>query len=81
MYPIFYLQIEVAYKKGKQIFTRKEWAVSTYDTPNEIMRLDKKTMDSLTSRLYIGSYKGEKQIIIRKILEKKVIGNTYIKDE
>jgi hypothetical protein len=81
MYPIFYLQLEVAFKKGNKVIARKEWAVSTYDTPGEIMRLDRKTMDSLSSRLYPITFKGERKIIVRKVLEKKTIGNTTIRDE
>lgn len=74
MHPIYFLEIEVSYKKGKQNHKRKEWAVSKYDTPSGIMMYDEKTADSLRERLFGTSYKGDKSFMITKVNEKKIVG-------
>jgi hypothetical protein len=74
--PIYYMTILVSYKKKKQVFKCNEWAVSTYTSPADIMRYDKKTMASLSDRLYGTIYKGERSIAVLTIKEKKEIGST-----
>lgn len=74
MHPIYFLEIEVSFKKGKLNQNRKEWAVSKYDTPSGIMMHDNKTIDSLRDRLFGNTYKGDKSLVITKVLEKKIVG-------
>jgi len=67
---IYYMIVQLSYKKNRSTFNAKEWVVSIYDTPGGIMNNDKKTMRNLERRLYGKKYKSQKQIIIKKILEK-----------
>lgn len=71
--PIYYMAAEAAFKKGKTIYTRKVWIVSTYVNPSDIMKNDQKTMSRLAQEFY-GKSKAERKIIIRKINSKKQIG-------
>jgi hypothetical protein len=74
MHPIYFLEIEVSFKKGKLNQSRKEWAVSKHDTPSGIMMYDNKTANSLRERLFGSNYKGDKSFVITKVLEKKIVG-------
>lgn len=73
--PIYSLTLDIAVKKGKNVSELTAWAVSRYDTPQDIMKHCKHTMDRLKRDHYGKSYKGEKRIIIRKIRDKKQVGN------
>ena len=77
-YPIYLYDIEVGYRKTKQTLIIKTWAVSKYDNAVEIMTRDHKTMDRLNDELYGSKYKGERKILITKILTKKKIGESQI---
>jgi len=74
--PIYYMEIEVAYKKGKSLVKDDTWCVTTYETPSDISRYDKKTMSRLNGLYYAKGYKSAKQIVILKINSKKQIGTT-----
>ena len=69
------MQVEVAFKKGKIIHKKQEWVVTTYETPSDIMNNDHKTMQSLVDRCYGNAFKGDKRIMITKILNKKIVGH------
>lgn len=75
---IWYLKIEVSFKKGKSLQKKKTWAVSKCTHPHDIMRYDKKTMKRLENELYGKSYKSAKQIVITKVLEKKYLSESNI---
>ena len=75
-YPIYYLEIQVSYRKNKNTSTIKTWAVSKYLTSYEIMSKDAKTMDRLNEELYDAKYKGERSITIMKVLSSKKIGES-----
>jgi hypothetical protein len=77
MTDIFYMQIEIIYKKGKTVVTKQTWMVSTYNKPNAIMSNDIEGMARLSSRIF-GSLKTKSDIVIRKVLSSKVIGFTTI---
>lgn len=74
---IYYLDIELIYKKGRSIVTRRTWMVSTYNTPNSIMSSDKQGMKRLSDRIF-GSLKTRSDIVVRKVLASKIIGATSI---
>jgi hypothetical protein len=74
MHPIYFLEIEVSFKKARALYSRKEWAVSKYDNPAGIMMFDEKTGNSLRDRLFGSTYKGDKSFVINKVLDKKIIG-------
>lgn len=74
MQPIYFLEIEVSFKKGKLNHSCKEWAVSKYDTPSGIMMYDHKTAESLRQRLFGATFKGDKSFVITKVLDKKIVG-------
>lgn len=75
---IYYLEIEVSYKKGKSIIKSSTWAVSKYTTPMEIMKNDKKTMNRLMGEYYSKTYKSQKQLFITKVLSHKIIGTSVV---
>ena len=80
--PIYYMTARVAFKKRKVVHERVMWIVSVFDNPNDIKNFDVKTMTRLETELYGENAKSEKQIIIREILDKKVISySTLTKDE
>ena len=74
--PIYYLEILISYKKGKSIIKKDTWAVSKYDTPQQIMRNDRKTMSRLDELVYGSKYKSAKQLVITKVLSKKIVGHS-----
>lgn len=74
--PIYYMEILVAYRKGKSMLKTETWCVSTYTTPSDITRKDSKTMNKLNQEFYNKSYKSKRSIAILDILSKKVIGKT-----
>jgi predicted RNA-binding Zn ribbon-like protein len=63
----------VAFKKKKKVHERVMWVVSVFDDPNDIRNYDRKTMHRLETELYGKNAKSEKHIIIREIVEKKLI--------
>ncbi len=65
---IKYLHARVAFKKRKVVHERVEWIVTVFDTPSDIMRYDRRTMDRLRDKYYTLKAKN-KDIIIRKILD------------
>lgn len=72
---IYYMIIDVAYKKNKSMQHKEMWAVSSYDTPGEIMANDEKTMHRIDRELY-GKTKAVRHIMIRKIKSKVFLGYT-----
>ena len=84
---IYYLQLEIVYrkfypnKKRQQPYLKaKEWCVSKYCDPQEIMIKDDKSVASLKDRLFAKTYKGQVQIKVNKVLSQKVIGQTMLMD-
>jgi len=75
-YPIYYYEVEVAYRKNKQTITKKTWAVSKQESSSDIMMKDPKTMERLNDELYGDKYKGERRIVITKILTRIKIGES-----
>ena len=75
---IYYMIVDVAYKKNKRMQHKDMWVVSSYDTPGEIMAHDEKTMSRIDSELY-GKTKAQRHIMIRKIKSKKFLGYSNIK--
>tara|TARA_R100001198_G_C5242699_1_gene220368 strand:- start:3873 stop:4139 length:267 start_codon:yes stop_codon:yes gene_type:complete len=83
--PIYYMMLEVGYrkfypKKKKQLpyTVSKQWCVSKYDDPQDIMVYATHSMTSLKQRLFAKTYKGQHQIKINKVLSKKEVGQTAI---
>tara|TARA_R110001592_G_scaffold332197_1_gene615432 strand:+ start:389 stop:658 length:270 start_codon:yes stop_codon:yes gene_type:complete len=84
---IYYLELEVGYrkfypkKKTQQPYLKaKQWCVSRYCDPQEIMIKDGKSVASLKDRLFAKTYKGQTQIKVNKVLSYKVIGHTMLMD-
>lgn len=74
--PIYFMDIDIAYKKGKSLVKVPTWCVTTYETPSDITRFDKKTISRLTQEFYGTSYKSDRKVIVMKINTKKKIGTT-----
>ena len=65
---IKYLHARVAFKKRKVVHERVEYIVTVFDTPSDIMRYDKRTMNRLRDKYFTLKAKN-KEIIIREILD------------
>lgn len=74
--PIYFMDILVAYRKGRSIIKTETWCVTTYTNPSDIVRHDKKTMDRLNQKLYNKTYKSQRNIAILEILSRKQVGLT-----
>lgn len=72
--PIYFMEVEIKYKKNKIYLKSNNWIVTKYTSPIDIMRHDVKTMSRLDAELY-GKTKQDRDIIISKILFKNVIGS------
>ena len=68
----------VAFKKRKVVHERVVWVVSVFDNPNDIRNYDYKTMHRLQNEIYGKNAKSDKQILIREILDKKVISHSNL---
>ena len=75
---IYYLEITISFKKGKSYIKRNTWAVSKHDTEQDIMKKDSTTMFMLNNFAYVNKYKSAKQLVITKILSKKIIGKSVV---
>lgn len=79
--PIYYMDVQVAFKKNKRVLERSVWVVSVFDDPSDIMNYDKTTMSRLQAELYQGSKKGG-TVMVREINSKKFIATSQLtKDE
>lgn len=67
----------VAFKKKKVVHERVVWVVSVFDDPNDIRNYDRKTMSRLEQELY-GNTKAVRHVIIREIVDKKLISNSNL---
>ena len=76
--PIYYMTARVAFKKRKVVHERVMWVVSVFDNPNDIRNYDYKTMHRLQNEIYGKNAKSDKQILIREILDKKVISHSNL---
>ena len=63
----------VAFKKRKDVHERVVWIVSVFDNPNDIKNYDTKTMTRLEQELYGKNSKSEKHLMIREIMDKKLV--------
>ena len=68
----------VAFKKKKVVHERVVWIVSVFDNPNDIRNFDLHTMHRLEQELYGKNAKSEKHILIREIIDKKLISYSTI---
>jgi len=73
--PIYYIELDVAYKKNKSIINKNTWVVSKYKTVGEIMNKDHHSMKRLEDEIY-GSSKNRDRIMIKKIHSVKQVGTT-----
>ena len=60
--------VRVAFKKRNVVHERREWIVTVYDTPSDIMRYDNRTMSRLREKYFTPKAKN-KEIIVREILD------------
>jgi len=76
--PIYYMTARVAFKKKKKVHERVVWVVSVFDNPSDIARYDAKTMIRLQLELYGKNAKSDKHVIIREIIDKKMISHSTL---
>lgn len=75
--PIYYMSARVAFKKKKVVHERLMWIISVFDSPNDIRNYDAKTMSRLEQEIY-GKTKGVRSIMIREIVDKKLISHSNL---
>ena len=75
---IYYMTARVAFKKKKKVHERVVWIVSVFDNPSDIARYDAKTMIRLQLELYGKNAKSDKHVIIREIVDKKMISHSTL---
>jgi len=75
---IYYLEISISFKKGKSYIKRDTWAVSKQTTAQDIMKKDPTTMFMLNAFAYGNKYKSAKQLVITKIISRKIIGKSVV---
>jgi len=68
----------VAFKKRKDVHERVVWIVSVFDNPNDIRMYDQKTMTRLEQQIFGKNSKADKHIIIREIVDKKLISHSTL---
>ena len=69
--------VRVAFKKRNVVHERREWIVTVYDTPSDIMRYDNRTMGRLREKYFTKKAKN-KEIIIREILDSVELSRSQI---
>lgn len=74
-YPIYYMNVRVAYWKKKEKRELDDWVVSKYNNPIDITKKDKKTIRRLQDKLYTPAIK-DKKIVIVKIHNEKIVGHS-----
>ena len=75
---IYYMTARVAFKKKKKVHERVVWIVSVFDNPSDIARYDVRTMLRLEQEMYGKNAKSNKHIIIREIIDKKMISHSTL---
>ena len=76
--PIYLATARVAFKKAKRVYERVVQVVTVFDDPHDIMKYGKHTMKTLEDHFYGKAYKSMKHVIIREVLEKKLISNSTL---
>jgi len=76
--PIYLATVRVAFKKAKRTYERVVQVVTSFNTPHDIMEYGKHTMKTLEDHLYGKTYKSQKQVIVREVLDKKFISNSNL---
>ena len=69
--------VRVAFKKRKVVHERREWIVTVFDTPSDIMRYDNRTMHRLREKYFTPKAKN-KEIIVREILESVELSRSQV---
>ena len=72
------MHVRVAFKKKKVVHERVVWVISVFDTPNDIIAYDVKTMTRLQQELFGKNSKADKHIIVREVLDKKFISHSTL---
>jgi len=76
--PIYHMTARVAFKKRKVVHERVVWIVSVFEDPNDIRMYDQKTMTRLEQQIFGKNSKADKHIIIREIVDKKLISHSTL---
>jgi hypothetical protein len=73
--PIYSMTADISYTKGKNTHNVQAWIVSRYDDPLEIMLKDDHTMYRLKEESYGKNYKSKKNLTVKKIRSKTIVGH------
>ena len=69
--------VRVAFKKRNVVHERREWIVTVYDTPSDIMRYDNRNMRRLRDKYFTEKAKN-KEIIVREILDSVELSRSQV---
>ncbi len=69
--------VRVAFKKRNVVHERREWIVTVYDTPSDIMRYDNRNMRRLRDKYFTAKAKN-KEIIVREILDSVELSRSQV---
>ena len=69
--------VRVAFKKRNVVHERREWIVTVYDTPSDIMRYDNRNMRQLRDKYFTAKAKN-KEIIVREILDSVELSRSQV---
>ena len=62
------MRVRVAFKKSKRVHEHDMWIVTVFDPPSDIIRYDKRAVESMQNKLFTKKAK-DKGLIVREILE------------
>jgi len=69
--------VRVAFKKRNVVHERREWIVTVYDTPSDIMRYDNRNMRRLRDKYFTAKAKN-KEVIVREILDSVELSRSQV---
>ena len=74
--PIFYIEMEISYLKGKSWIKIDTWAVSVINDQYRLLKDDSKTRSRLNDKFYGSKYKGQRGIRIERFNSCREVGKT-----
>jgi hypothetical protein len=69
---ILYQTLLVSYKKNKATYDKEVWCLSSSNNVGEIMN-DAHSMQIIGDQCYPSTYKGERKILVKKVLTTKIL--------
>ena len=71
--PIFYLELEIEFKKNKSFIPKAVYCITYSEAPSDIFK-DQSSIDIINSQCYPKTHKSEKEFRIKKLTKKVFLG-------